>query len=417
MKRLWIAVVILALFIALGFVGYLGYQQALNATPPAVVEPPTVAVERGPVNLTVTAPGNLVNTNSPTLYMSVSSVVAEVLVRGGDTVRKGESMIVLANPEQLNADLALEIADAQLRLVNGQLGLEKAQRQRAVMDYPHAVNSLTLKQAGVRYERAHREYEKTLKAFNKVKNKDLLHPRRIQALDALAAARQVMNDALRLYNSYTGGFTESQIRQADAALAVAQATLQQAQSELADLQARQTGQRLTAPIDGVVLEVMVEPGQEVSSGEAAIVLIDPHALEAWTKVIEEDIPLVKSGQLVELYIDALPDAVVIGKISRIMPQSISEEDRPLFHVIVQLNEMPDELLDGMNLDAAIIIDERKDVLRLPRAVIRDAADGSPAVLVWENGQEVERPVELGLRGDLYVEILSGLTEGERVIAR
>jgi multidrug efflux pump subunit AcrA (membrane-fusion protein) len=108
---------------------------------------------------------------------------------------------------------------------------------------------------------------------------------------------------------------------------------------------------------------------------------------------------------------------VIGKISRIMPQSISEEDRPLFHVIVQLNEMPDELLDGMNLDAAIIIDERKDVLRLPRAVIRDAADGSPVVFVWENGQEVERPVKLGLRGDLYVEILSGLTEGEWVIAR
>jgi multidrug efflux pump subunit AcrA (membrane-fusion protein) len=89
----------------------------------------------------------------------------------------------------------------------------------------------------------------------------------------------------------------------------------------------------------------------------------------------------------------------------------------VFYVIVQLHEVPDGLLDGMNLDAAILIAEREDVLRLPRSVIRDAADGSPMVLVWENGQEVERPVELGLRGDLYVEILSGLTEGERVIAR
>jgi RND family efflux transporter MFP subunit len=417
MKRLWIAVVILGLFVTMGFAGYLGYQRALNVQPTTVAEPPTVLVERGPVTLTVTAPGHLVNTNSPTLFMSASGVVAEVLVRGGYTVQEGKPLIALANPDQLVADLALEIADAQQRVVEAQTELEKAQRQRAAMDYPNRVNSLTSEQARIRYERALREFEKSLEAFNKVKNKDLLHPERIQALDAFVAARQVMNDALRLYNSSTGNFTEAQLMQADAALVVAQATLQQAQSELAGLQTGQAGQMLIAPFDGVVLEVMVEPGQAVSKGEAAIVLIDPHALEAWTKVIKEDIPLVKVGQLAELYIDALPDAVVIGTISHIMPQSIPEEDRPLFYVIVQLHEVPDSLLDGMNLDAVILIAEREDVLHLPRSVIRDAADGSPMVLVWENGQEVERPVELGLRGDLYVEILSGLVEGERVIAR
>ena len=417
MKRLWIGVVILGLFITLGSVGYLGYQRALNARPTAVAEPPTVPVERGPINLTVTAPGHLVNTNSPTLYMSASGVVADVLVRSGDTVQEGEPLIMLANPEQLDADLALEIADTQQRVVKTQIALEKAQRQRAAMDYPHAMDPWSIEPARVRYERAGRDYEKSLKAFNKVKNKPLLHPARVRALDALITARQVMNDALALYNGYTGTFTEAQIIQADAAIAVAQATLQQAKSQHADLQTRQTGQTLMAPFDGVVLEVMVESGQAVSSGEAAIVLIDPHALEAWTTVIEEDIPLVEVGQLAELYIDALPEAAVAGTISHIIPQSISEEDRPLFYVIIQLGEVPGDLLDGMNLDAAIMIAEREDVLRLPRSVIRDATDGSPMVLVWENGQELERPIALGLRGDLYVEILSGLTEGERVIAR
>jgi multidrug efflux pump subunit AcrA (membrane-fusion protein) len=172
-----------------------------------------------------------------------------------------------------------------------------------------------------------------------------------------------------------------------------------------------------APFDGVVLEVMVESGQAVSSGEAAMILMDPHALEAWTMVIEEDVPLVELGQSAELYIDALPEGAVAGTVSHILPQSIREEDRPLFYVIVQLRQVPDDLLDGMNLDAAIVIAEREDVLRLPRSVIRDAADGSPVVLVWENGQEVERPVTLGLRGNLFVEIFSGLTEGERVVAR
>jgi RND family efflux transporter MFP subunit len=417
MKHWWIAVIILGLFVTMGFAGYLGYQRAMNVKPTTVDDPPTVPVERGPINLTVTAPGHLVNTNSPTLFMSASGVVAEVLVRGGYAVQEGKPLIVLANPEQLVADLALEIADAQQRVVEAQTELEKAQRQRTAMDYPKWVNSLTGEQARIRYERALREFEKSLIAFNKVKNKDLLHPERIQALDAFVIARQVMNDALTLYNSSTGNFSVAQLMQADAALAVAQATLQQAHSELAGLQASQAGQILIAPFDGVVLEVMVEPGQAVNKGDAAIVLMDPHTLEAWTKVIEEDIPLVKVGQSAELYIDALPDAVVIGTISHIMPQSIPEEDRPLFYVIVQLHEVPDRLLDGMYLDAAILIAEREDVLHLPRSVIRDAADGSPMVLIWENGQEVERPVELGLRGDLYVEILSGLVEGERVIAR
>jgi multidrug efflux pump subunit AcrA (membrane-fusion protein) len=66
--------------------------------------------------------------------MSASGVAAEVLVCGGDTVQEGEPLIVLANPEQLDADLALEIADAQQRVVDAQIDLEKAQRQGAVMD-------------------------------------------------------------------------------------------------------------------------------------------------------------------------------------------------------------------------------------------------------------------------------------------
>lgn len=417
MKRLWIGVVTLGLFIALGFIGYLGYQRALTARLTAVVEPPTVPVERGPVSLTVTAPGHMVNTSSPTLYMSASGVVAAVLVRGGDTVQAGESLIVLANSEQLDADLALEIADTQQRVVEAKIALEKAQRQRAAMDYPQEMDPLILGPARIRYERAQRDYEKSLKAFNKVNNKPLLHPARVRALDALITARQVMNDALALYNGYAGTFTEAQIIQADATLGVAQATLEQAGIQLADLQARRTGQTLIAPFDGVVLEVMVESGQAVSSGEAAMILMDPHALEAWTMVIEEDVPLVEVGQSAELYIDALPEGAVAGTVSHILPQSMREEDRPLFYVIVQLRQVPDDLLEGMNLDAAIVIAEREDVLRLPRSVIRDAADGSPVVLVWENGQEVERPVTLGLRGNLFVEIFSGLTEGERVVAR
>lgn len=62
-----------------------------------------------------------------------------------------------------------------------------------------------------------------------------------------------------------------------------------------------------------------------------------------------------------------------------------------------------------------MIESRPDVLRLPRALLRPGADGTAAVEVWANGQRVERSVSVGLRGDVYTEIVEGLQEGEAVV--
>jgi RND family efflux transporter MFP subunit len=317
----------------------------------------------------------------------------------------------------LDADLAVQIADAQQGLAEVRAEQNKAQAARTAMEYPHSTDPLIIEQAWVHYELARREHTQALKAYEKVKDRPRLNEARIQALDALISAEMAMDEALALYNWYTGFATETQIAQADARIAVAEAAVWQAETELAALQEQEAGHVLSAPTDGVVLDVLVEPGQTVGLETAAIVFADPLALEGWTTVIEEDIRLVQIGQTAELYIDALPEVSMTGTVSRILPRRIADEDRPLYYVILHLSEIPGELFDGMNLDAAIVIDTRDDVLRLPRSVIRSAANGDPMVLVWENGQEIERLVEVGLQGDLYVEILDGLSEGEQVIAR
>jgi len=211
----------------------------------------------------------------------------------------------------------------------------------------------------------------------------------------------------RLQLLQSGPLTETIMR---AELEVDQALLAREKAR-ADLEAAV----LRAPFDGVVLEVNAAPGDRISAGATLITLMDPTALEARVTVIEEDLPLIEAGQPVELFVDALPDASLRGQVARIIPQSVPGES-PRYPVYISLDDgWPAVLAPGMTVDASIVIAERQDVLTLPRALVRARSDSTAQVKVWVAGQVEERTVRVGLRGDLRVEILEGLREGEQVV--
>ena len=70
----------------------------------------------------------------------------------------------------------------------------------------------------------------------------------------------------------------------------------------------------------------------------------------------------------------------------------------------------------MTADGSIVIAQQSNVLRLPRAVVHAHWDGTANVDVWDGEQVTTHSVRVGLRGDSYVEILSGLAEGDQVVA-
>jgi multidrug efflux pump subunit AcrA (membrane-fusion protein) len=119
---------------------------------------------------------------------------------------------------------------------------------------------------------------------------------------------------------------------------------------------------------------------------------------------------------VELYFDALPDVESSGVVTRIVPERLSG-DRPLYQVYVRLDAVPVHLVDGMTADTAIQIAQRQQVLCLPRALVHASSGETATIKVW-NGLTVEkREIKIGLRGDVYIEILSGLVEGEKVTSK
>lgn len=452
-------ITLLLLFLVLG-VGYVGYSgsngQAAHlmaqlqarlgssdtaVTDPPLTPPPTVPVERGTVEETIIAPGQLAGVKEQILPAGVGGTIAELHARPGDGVQAGD---VLAQIDQRPYEEALSLAQLKLSLAQEELARQIANAELAVQSAQTGVASAqagypNLTAAQIRVQQAQQSLADAQAAYNKAfdpgRDWELNDPYRADMLKAEreAAPRQVQmaqdNLAIaqaELASVQNQSWANSQsVNGAEIGVAKAQAELDALrmkgidpllQWEVDKAQADLNATTITAPFDGVVLEVGVRVGQNVGAGQMLLLLADVRQGEVLASVIEEDLPLVRVGQRVELYFDAAPDSTITGRVSRIVPQRTGT-DRPLYAVYITIDELPEMLLPGMTADAIIIIQRQEDVLRLPRTLIRAGSDDTATVQVWHDGVAEPRPIEIGLRGDTYVEILSGLAEGELVLGQ
>jgi RND family efflux transporter MFP subunit len=293
---------------------------------------------------------------------------------------------------------------AQLDLLETQKELEKLQRRRTSLDYPRATDDF-IKDLR-RQVKAARQSVDDLDGAAKNAEDPMM---RSQLLAGLATAKENLKRLESNLNWYTSNPTENEIVAADSELALAQAKYDAAKAILESLQ-------IKAPITGIVFAVSAEAGQTYQAEATLFTIGDPKALEVIANVTEEDYPLISVGQSAEVFFDARPEVTVQGKIERIIPKRI-EGDRPLYNIYISLDEVPDGLADGMTSDTAITIARREGVLCLPRAIVRASAGDTTTVKVWDGLQELAKEITIGLRGDTYVEIISGLSEGDQVVTR
>ena len=110
---------------------------------------------------------------------------------------------------------------------------------------------------------------------------------------------------------------------------------------------------LTAPFDGMIVEVTVIPGELVGANQAVITLADLNNLQiATTDLSERDIARVKIGQHVSIYVEAL-NATITGKVIRISPIAKTVGGDVVYPVTIELDEQPDGLLWGMTAEVQI----------------------------------------------------------------
>jgi len=345
-------------------------------------------------------------------------------------VERAQDAVDLALKNASLTDLASAVRQAEEALEDAASGLKEWQKQNET--YPGAYAEM-VKQAQRRYEAA---LENLQNATLRYEQAQITNANAVEDAQAeLQAAQNALAGALAKPNTIQVSVAEAElavkqalVTQAQAkweslqngptalALSEAEARVTQAATALASAQAALAQIEIKAPFAGVILQVNASAGQTAPAAQTLFTLADPQAMEAETTVIEEDVPYVQVGQPVEVYFDALPGEIITGTVARIVPQRITG-DRPLYHVYIALSQTPAALFEGMSADASIIIAQRQGVLCLPRALAQASADGAAIVEVWANGQTEKRTLTIGLRGDTYVEVLSGLAEGEAVVAK
>lgn len=221
----------------------------------------------------------------------------------------------------------------------------------------------------------------------------------------------------------TSRTAEKLMRNYKDALDKAQESVESAQSKLESTQDNYDNYTITAPISGQVITKNFKVGDNItkntSSTTTLATIYDLSSLTFKMSIDELDIQSVKVGQKVTVTADAFEGQTFSGTVTNVSLESTYSNGVSTYPVTVTMDEAGD-LLPGMNVDGVITLEEANDVLTIPvdalmrgnQVYIKDDSVKEQSGPVPAGFKAVE--VETGLTNDSYVEIKSGLSEGDTV---
>ena len=368
------------------------YLAGCSALPWTQATPQPTPIPTVKENGGVVAEAKLAPNDSASVFFQTSGTVAEVLVKEGDTVRKGdvlarlsdveqtEAALAAAKAEELAARQALDTLNEKARLTSEQAHTALLEAERAYLDAWEALDKIDTDDTQDRIDDARKEVadrEKELKDAREeldkylnlsednatrknaqdkvddaqrrydeaVRKRDRLINELENARAAFALAKERLEDARRTYEQRTEGKPDPDD------LALAQARLTAAQAQVRSAQAALDRLTLRAPFDGVVTEVRISAGEMAFPNTTALVVADFSTWYAETVDLnEKDVVRVKVGQTVEITPDALPEVTLKGEVERIALYPLERGGDVVYRVRVRLLESDERLRWGMTVD-------------------------------------------------------------------
>lgn len=189
--------------------------------------------------------------------------------------------------------------------------------------------------------------------------------------------------------------------------------LQAARGNFLLLKARLDNANILSPLSGVVIRRHVQAGAFSKAGIAILTVADTSTLLAKAVVGEAQITELALGKSVNVKVDALKGQEFKGTITRLSPAA-SVPTRT-FTAEVSIPNPDGQIKVGMFANAEVVGQERKNVLAVPESALVMREDQKTVFVVTEENRVVQKVLKLGDAAGGWVEVLSGLKEGERIV--
>ncbi|MFO1262349.1 MAG: efflux RND transporter periplasmic adaptor subunit [Rhodoferax sp.] len=366
-KRISLGALVVA---ALALVGYVFTQ----AGPLAPVRVTTTTVAQGTVQPAIFGIGTVEARTSWNLGPTATGRVLAVAVDVGDTVQAGQ---VLAEMDPVDQDARLAALDAA------------AQRARSA-------------QAAAQAQLSEAQARRSLAAQNFQRNQSLADRQFISA--SALESRQ------------------TELQQADAAVAAARANVDSSMQELLRAQAERSGGttlrgvlRLRAPASGVVVARNAEPGSTLTAGQTLLQIIDPASLWVRMRIDQGRAQALAVGLPARVVLRSRPGAVLAGRVARVEALADSVAEERVAHVALQPDQVNALVTVGELAEITLDLPATARAPVLPNAAVQ-VRQGQSGVWRLQDGRPHFTPVSLGAASlEGQVQVLQGLSVGDTVV--
>lgn len=329
----------------------------------------TAVSDKHKLQTTIDVTGVLVPAQTINIASKITGQVTSLGFDAGSTVKAGDTLITMET-KTLNAQLQ----QAQAALQSAQAGAQSAVNQAD--------------QAKVNLDTAQRAYDRTKALF-----------------DSGAVSSSQMEDATsklelakKQYETASGS-AQSQ----------AQASINTAQANINNINVQLDNAVITSPINGVITNRNINPGEIASPGVSLFTIADVSTLKLKGTVSQEALPMLKPGQEIDVSVDIYPDKVFKGQIDSIGPMAVSTGT--YFPIEISIKNSGD-IKAGLSAHASVSVTGDEKVIVPASAVVEN--NGQSYVFVIKNQVASKRIVTVGLRNDKEIEIIKGLEAGEKV---
>lgn len=199
-------------------------------------------------------------------------------------------------------------------------------------------------------------------------------------------------------------------------LASDQATIDADQANLVDAQTSLADAKLVSPLTGTVAAVGIAPGQAVSaaSSSSAITVIGTGSYEATADLSVDQVPELAIGDSAYLTVDGTTGSLT-GTVTGVGPVEVSSSS-DVYPLVVAITSDPDGgLPDGSAAEVQVVTSQTQRALVVPTSAVHTSAAGHTYVLTLKSGKTVETRVTVGVVGDTYTQITSGISMGTTVV--